>query len=145
MHEYSRHDDNGSFRPFCHWIWLVESLVDGCYSSLELLGIVGEATTGTILENLNKFHRLSYIWDNVDKEVSCSAEIKVAITGSLSVPRKTFETLLSANGFKLGDVTKDTKYLITDNPNSSSGKNAKADKLGIEKITEAEFRSRFHL
>lgn len=124
---------------------IVESLVDGCYSSADLLNIVGEATTGSILENLTKFHRLSFIWNNIDKEVSNSGEIKVAITGSLSVPRKTFETLLSANGFKLGDVTKDTRYLITDNPSSSSGKNAKADKLGIEKITEADFRNKYHL
>ena len=124
---------------------VVESLVDGCYSSLELMSIVGEATTGTILMNLNKFQRLSYIWDNIDKTVADTDVIKVAITGSLSIPRKQFETLLSANGFKLGDVTKDTKYLITDNPNSSSGKNAKADKLGIEKITEIEFRKKFNL
>ena len=122
---------------------VIRSLVDGCYSSLELLEIVGEATTGTILENLNKFHRLSYIWTNIDKTVVSADAVKVAITGSLSIPRKDFEKLLEANGFKLGDISKDTKYLITNTPNSNSSKNAKADKLGIEKITEEEFRSRF--
>lgn len=123
---------------------VIESLVDGCYPSDKLLDIVGEATTGTILENLNKFHRLSYIWDNIDKTVVSADVVKVAITGSLeSMPRSQFEKLLNAHGFVLGDITKDTKYLITNTPNSSSSKNAKADKLGIEKITENEFRSRY--
>lgn len=124
---------------------VIESLVDGCYPSIELLSIVGEATTGSILMNLNKFQRLSFIWDNIDKTVSASNNqtIKVAITGSLSVPRKEFEALLEAHGFKVGDISKDTKYLITNTPNSSSSKNAKADKLGIEKITEDDFKSRY--
>lgn len=123
---------------------VIESLVDGCYPSDRLLSIVGEATTGTILMNLNKFQRLSYIWDNIDKTVVSEDVVKVAITGSLeSMPRSQFEKLLNAHGFVLGDITKDTKYLITNTPNSSSSKNAKADKLGIEKITENEFRSRY--
>ena len=123
---------------------VIKSLVDGCYPSDKLLDIVGEATTGTILMNLNKFQRLSYIWDNIDKTVVSADVVKVAITGSLeSMPRSQFEKLLNAHGFVLGDITKDTKYLITNTPNSSSGKNAKADKLGIEKITENEFRFRY--
>jgi DNA ligase (NAD+) len=123
---------------------VIESLVDGCYPSDKLLDIVGEATTGTILMNLNKFQRLTYIWDNIDKAVVSADVVKVAITGSLeSMPRSQFEKLLNAHGFVLGDITKDTKYLITNTPNSSSSKNAKADKLGIEKITENEFRSRY--
>lgn len=123
---------------------VIESLVDGCYPSDRLLSIVGEATTGTILMNLNKFQRLTYIWDNIDKAVVSADVVKVAITGSLeSMPRSQFEKLLNAHGFVLGDITKDTKYLITNTPNSSSSKNAKADKLGIEKITENEFRSRY--
>lgn len=124
---------------------VIESLVDGCYPSDKLLSIVGEATTGTILMNLNKFQRLSYIWDNIDKTVSYGEVIKVAITGSLSIPRKNFEKLLTENGFKLGDITKDTKYLITNTPDSNTGKNAKASELGIEKITEEAFRSKFNL
>lgn len=122
---------------------VIESLVDGCYPASELLSIVGEATTGTILENLNKFRRLSFIWSNIDKTVVSSDTIKVAITGSLSVARKDFEKLLEDKGFKLGDITKDTKYLITNTPESNSSKNAKADKLGIKKITEADFREKF--
>jgi DNA ligase (NAD+) len=124
---------------------IIEALVDGCYPSLELIDIVGEATTASILVNLNKFQRLSLIWDNIDKAVVTASTdiVKVAITGSLSISRKEFEKLLEANGFKLGDISKDTKYLITNTPDSSSSKNAKADKLGIKKITEEEFRSRF--
>jgi len=122
---------------------IIESLVDKCYPASELLNIVGEATTGTIFENLNKFGRLSFIWNNIDKSVVSSDTIKVAITGSLSVARKDFEKLLEANGFKLGDITKDTKYLITNTPESNSSKNAKADKLGITKITEADFKEKF--
>ncbi len=124
---------------------IIEALIDGVYPPPTIVNIVGDATTSSILTHWAKFQRLSLIWDNIDKAVVISNKevIKVAITGSLSIPRKDFEKLLEANGFKLGDITKDTKYLITNDPNSSSGKNAKADKLGIEKITEEDFRSKY--
>ena len=106
---------------------------------------IGDANAKSILQHIDKFGRLKYIYNNIQFEASDtnSDKIKVAITGSLSIPRKQFEQLLNSNGFILTDITKDTKYLITDDPNGSSSKNKRATQLGIEKITEAEFRLRY--
>lgn len=106
---------------------------------------IGNANAESIAKHINKFKRLEYIKANLvfSSESENNSRIKVAITGSLSVSRKEFEHILNSKGFVLGDITKDTKYLITEDPNSGSSKNAKADKLGIEKLTEAQFRARF--
>lgn len=108
---------------------------------------IGNANAESLIKNIDKFARLSYLGDNlvfVQPEMT-SEKIKVAITGSLSIPRKQFEKLLNDNGFILSDITKDTKYLITEDPNGSSSKNKRATQLGIEKITEADFRARYNL
>ena len=55
-----------------------------------------------------------------------------------------FETELKNHGYTpSSSITKDTVMLITDNPNSGSSKNKKADELGIRKLTESEFRREF--
>lgn len=107
----------------------------------EVAGLIGQANTNSIFENLSKFSRLNYISDRIIWEDGPKIEDrgKVAITGSLSVKRSDFEKELKAAGYCIG-LGKDTKFLITDNPSSGSGKNAKADEWGIQKITEAEFR-----
>lgn len=65
----------------------------------------------------------------------------VCVTGKLSVPRKEFEEFLKSNGYKLMQtVSKNTKVLITSDLTSGSSKNQQADKLGITKMTEEEFR-----
>lgn len=108
---------------------------------------IGNANAESIIKHKDKFKRLKFIYNNIQfqNEFSNNLRIKVAVTGSLSIPRKQFEKILNDNGFVLGDINKDTKYLITDNPNSGSSKNAKADKLGIEKITEEAFRAKFNI
>jgi len=122
----------------------IDKLIGGVMPDM-LAYRIGNANAESIQKHIHKFERLKYIYSNIEfsDERSNTSRIKVAITGSLSMPRKQFESLLNANGFILGDVTKDTKYLITEDPNSNSGKNAKADKLGIEKITEDDFRIKF--
>lgn len=107
--------------------------------------VAGPATAMSIYQNYDKYKRLQYIKDRIVWWVEYATETKfsVAITGKLSVSRSQFEKELLAKGYKVGELTKDTKYLITDNPDSGSSKNAKADKLGIEKITEAQFREKF--
>jgi DNA ligase (NAD+) len=109
---------------------------------------IGNANAESIISHRNKFQRLQYIYKNIQftEEFQNSSRIKVAITGSLnSMTRSQFEKILNANGFVLGDITKDTKYLITNTPDSGSSKNAKADKLGVEKITEADFIAKYNL
>ncbi len=67
-------------------------------------------------------------------------EIKytVAITGSLSKPRAELIKELIKQGIQVGSVSKSTKYLICNDPSSSS-KTQKAEKLGIKIINEEEF------
>ncbi len=119
--------------------------VNEVYKNLE--SVVGPALVESIcsLDSLNKIKNLIYIDSrlniyspgmDIDKIF-----IPVVITGKLSVPRKKFEEYLNENGYKVkNSITKDVKYLITDNPNSGSSKNKRADELGIEKITESQIR-----
>jgi len=105
---------------------------------------IGNANAESCIENVNKFKRLDFIYDRIDMGIGKSTTNgKVAITGKLSVKRSDFEKLLQSKGWTVGDISKDTKYLITDDPNSNSSKNQKADKLGVTKITEKEFRRKF--
>ena len=124
----------------------IEKLINGEIPD-NLAYKIGDANSRSIIAHIDKFARLNYIKNNLlfDDEISNNQRIQVAITGSLSISRKQFETLINSKGFVVGSITKDTKYLITDDPNSGSSKNAKADKLGIEKITEADFRQKFNI
>lgn len=114
---------------------------------IDLSSYIGTANTEAIVSNIDKFENLKFIYNNIiwEAEKPAEGEIKkVAITGKLSVKRSDFETELKAKGFIASDsITAETFALITDDPNSSSSKNAKATKLGITKITESEFREKY--
>ena len=107
---------------------------------------VGEANADALAEHCEKFRRLRYISDRIIwEQPKPQGEIKgkVAITGKLSVKRDIFEKELKTAGYIPGNMAKDTKYLITDDPNSSSSKNKQASDWGVEKISEFEFRKRY--
>ena len=91
--------------------------------------------------------RINYILDRdgIEWSITESSNIRVAITGKLSCKRSDFEKELESIGVQVGAINSETKYLITDNPFSSSDKNNKADKLGIQKIKEADFRKLFNI
>lgn len=111
---------------------------------LDLNGYIGDANADSIRNNIWKFTRLNLIKDRI--KVSDKVEIKgkVAITGKLSVKRSDFENELRKFGYEpTTSVNKETLFLITDNPNSSSSKNKQADKFGIVKITEGDFRRKY--
>ena len=110
---------------------------------LDLNGYIGDANADAIRDNLWKFARLRYIWNRIEFKSASEVKGKVAITGKLSVQRKAFEKELAEAGWTCGDISKETRFLITDNPNSNSSKNQKADKLGIKKVTESEFRKMY--
>ncbi len=115
----------------------------------ELKAMIGTANTESLENNMNKVARLRFIqkridWSNQSNNQSAvESKGKVAITGKLSVKRADFEKELKAAGYMPAEISKNTKFLITDNPNSSSSKNKKADAWGITKITEQEFRKRY--
>lgn len=117
------------------------------FTDAELLRLktIGEANAKSVVDNLWKFARLKYIWNRVYNTFAYDTEVahkgKIAITGKLSVKRADFEKELRAAGFTPADISRETCFLITDDPNSSSSKNKKADAWGIKKITEQEFRA----
>lgn len=119
-------------------------VVDGALVD-ELREYIGAANGISIISNIHKFSRLRYVYPRIVAEVedTVTSNGRVAITGKLSVKRSDFEKELKSHGWMVGEITKDTDYLITDNPSSSSSKNKKADQLGIIKITESEFRSKY--
>ncbi len=111
-----------------------------------LTSCIGAANSMALQSNMDKITRLRFIekrinWSVAKKNTSVFG--KVAITGKLSVKRSDFEKELISAGFTPADIGKDTKFLITDDPNSNSSKNKKADKWSIPKITEQEFRERY--
>lgn len=106
----------------------------------DMLLQIGQVNTDTFLANRDKFKRLSYL--NIcysDDITNISEKQQIAVTGKLSMKRKDFETLISQFGYAISEISSKTKYLVTNDPDSNSSKNAKADKLGIPKLTEADF------
>ena len=108
---------------------------------------LGVADAKSVSNNLTKFKRLKYIISRIDMSKPADSsqlqQIPVAITGKLSVTRSAFAKELAEHGYKVADISKSTKFLITDDPNSASSKNKKADKLRIVKISEEDFRSSY--
>lgn len=135
---------------------LMELACDGsCADGMKLLSLfndlmvkIGVANTKSLERNMDKIARLSFIqkridWSTPTVESVSESKGKVAITGKLSVKRSEFERELKAAGYTPAEISKDTKFLITDNPDSLSSKNKKADAWGIVKITEREFRQKY--
>lgn len=67
------------------------------------------------------------------------------VTGALRrfANRDAFKGFVEARGGKVaGSVSRNTDYLVTNTPDSGSSKNRKARELGVDVITEDEFRER---
>lgn len=119
---------------------------DNRWVELRLLELVKEATTETILSNIQKFSALQYLFSKdysntriVYTKVSDDVTY-VAVTGALkTMKRKDFEKYIAKFGYELSSSLKKCKYLITNTPDSGSSKNKDAIKYGIEIITEQEF------
>lgn len=112
----------------------------------KLSEITGLATTNSIRNNESKLDRLLYLSDRFKytENISNAEQIKkVAVTGAVSVKRSVFEAELKEHGFILSAISKDTICLITEDPNGTSSKNLTATKLGIPKMTEANFRKEY--
>lgn len=104
---------------------------------------IGNANADSVKQYLAKFARLRYIQNRLSTSIEDDIKGHVAVTGKLSVKRSEFEKELKACGWILGNISKSTSFLITDDPNSSSSKNREADKFGITKVSELEFRSKY--
>jgi DNA ligase (NAD+) len=73
-----------------------------------------------------------------DSEIQSGSKGKYCITGVTDLPRKELITLLNRHGYVFdSNVTQETKYLIC-NVQKNSGKQQKAQRMGIKVITEVE-------
>ena len=109
--------------------------------------VCGDATADKFNEEKSKFNFIKYllggriVYPDLSNKHMADA-IPVCITGKLSMPRKAFEKLLVNNGYVVKeDVTKKTKYLITNDLSGTSGKHKRADELGTTKISEDEMKA----
>ena len=68
------------------------------------------------------------------------------ITGKLNkiTRNEAKDLIISMGGQFRSEVTKNLSYLVINDPDSGSSKNAKARDLGVEIITEAEFLEMGH-
>lgn len=113
------------------------------FESIEEVQAMRDLVPSNVFESLLETYDY---WYSLSKIVPLIKEIKeikeehmrVAVTGAVSMVRKEFEKLLADKGIKLGDITKDTDYLIC-NEMSNSSKCTKAQKLGIQIISEKDF------
>lgn len=72
-----------------------------------------------------------------------SGGFSVAITGSLSIKRSEFDALLQSKGISQSSNFKEIKYLITNNPDTTSSKMRKAKENNVEIISESKFFEKF--
>lgn len=103
----------------------------------------------SIIKTLQNFqNRLFDIASRVNVASPTKTEIKevkfsVAITGALSMKRSEFDAILESHGYSQSSNFKEIKYLITNNPDSTSSKMKKAKDNNVEIISEKEFFEKF--
>lgn len=66
---------------------------------------------------------------------------RIALTGSMELPRETWEARAASYGLQTGGVSKKTVLVVAANPDSRSGKARRAQELGIPIISEKHFAS----
>lgn len=105
---------------------------------LSALGVAPVLASNIIknIQRIRNFNAINITWEE-DKSENINKFI--AVTGSLSIPRKEFEAKLNAKGYGITDNMKKAEFLVTNDPNSGSSKNKKAKELGLYILTEDEF------
>jgi DNA ligase (NAD+) len=99
---------------------------------------IGEKTAELFWNNIKKYKNLvDYLYECGLKFESGNKKydgVKFALTGKGPFNRGDIVKIIESNGGSVGSVTKSTKYLVTSNPESNSGKMKKAIKYGINII-----------
>lgn len=99
----------------------------------DMLGLPGNL----VQVALKRVERLAYT--TRDGEFKLCVGDQVVFTGELSVPRDRLIDLAQQIGLRHGGVNKNTKVVVAADPDSQSGKAAKARSYGIPVVTEAAF------
>jgi DNA ligase (NAD+) len=97
---------------------------------LKIEPLIDEMKTRVIINNWNP--------DKIIEHSSIAGK-SFCFTGKMSHERGDLEKMVKKHGGIVSGVNKNLNYLVTDEPNSGSSKNKKADQLGITKITEKQF------
>ena len=88
---------------------------------------------------------LTSLFDEISSEKNIVTNRKTktfVITGKLPLARKVYEEAIEKAGYKFsGAISKNTNYLVTDDPSGNSSKLKKARELGIEIINEETLRA----
>lgn len=124
----------------------VDELINTTTDELSLVDSFGPARVTSVINyiknNLDKIIELSNLvniqYDKVETVSNIFSGKSFVITGTLSKPRLSYESIIKSNGGEVsGSVSKNTSYLIAGlNPKS---KYQKAEKLGVPILSEAEF------
>lgn len=115
--------------------WIKVSNIRGFGYSTVVALQSAESRIRSLSESLS-FKEVSY-------ETPSETKFKVAITGSLSIKRSDFNTKLAQKGIVQSGNFKEIKYLITNNPSSTSSKMRSAIENGVEIISEEEFTKKY--
>lgn len=121
----------------------VEKVLQASFDDLKAVPNVGDKTARQIQEGLVACREVLLDLEGVlDIRPPATGPLQgrtVCITGELSRPRKAIEKLImDAGGAPKGTVSKDTSYLVTNNPGTTSSKMEKAKKYGVPVIDEVE-------
>lgn len=77
--------------------------------------------------------------ESLDAAFALKPGDRIALTGSMDLPRETWEARAASYGLLTGGVTKKTVLVVAANPHSRSGKARRANELGIPIISEKHF------
>lgn len=91
-------------------------------------------------KNLNLIFDI--VADKLQEPVKQKVNLKVAVTGVLSMPRQKWFDKYGEYGIVKSSVNKDTYCLVTNDSGSGSSTNVKAQKLGVEILNEEQFIER---
>ena len=111
-------------------------------SELEKIHGIGNITAKYFSKNIKKFRdTLNYLYNaglSFESKSKKFDGVKFALTGKGNFNRGEIVKLIENDGGIVGSVTKSTKYLVTSNIDSKSGKMKKAYKYGINIIDYEE-------
>ncbi|MBY0516087.1 MAG: NAD-dependent DNA ligase LigA [Bacteriovoracaceae bacterium] len=95
-------------------------------------------------ELINELLKVGVVINEAEKNLSTKLQdLKICITGTLSVPRAEIEKLIKLHGgHVVSSVSKNTNLLITNDTDPTSTKYKKALDLGIDVISEEAFLNR---
>lgn len=76
---------------------------------------------------------------SLDEAFTLNPGDRIALTGSMDLPRETWEARALSYGLLTGGVSKKTVLVVAADPNSRSGKARRANELGIPIVSEKHF------